>query len=355
MKDDRSGSWAATYLNSSSNKPKFGGAASATHYPSQMNSPHDGDKADPAAAAAYKSMFEQYTMVDNVMVNLTIRGNPRLLNGIAPSKADIANAVANDIDPNLDGGGDLMVKWATQPVFCRVNVRMPKDGDYASIENFWYRGLYRVMTVKNVFSGGSFTQELELITPLDGMLAHVPENIDKTPTKAEEFSAVVGEPKEVESRIRAFMQMLRFCEGTSGDDGYRTMFGGSKFSSFADHPRQVIRTTHYDSSAAGAYQILTKTWTGLTQKHKDLSNFEPATQDMACYYLLKQRKALEHLRSNNVELAIQVCNPEWASLPGSKYGQPRKSVSTCVAKYQEYLKKELEGQTTLKIELGRLQ
>lgn len=356
MREDRSESMAAEYLNSPSNKSKFGSGGSTTvHYPSQLSAPENGDKADPTSADAYQNMLDQYTMIDNIMVNLKIRGNPRLLNGIAPSSADINNAAANGVDPNLDGGGDLMVKWATQPVFCRVNVRMPKDGEYATIENFWYRGLYRVMTVKNVFSGGEFTQELELITELNGLLAHVPESNAKTPAKVEEFSAIVGEPTEVESRIRAFMQMLRFCEGTTGDDGYRTLFGGSKFNSFADHPRQVIRTPTYDSSAAGAYQILTKTWNGLTKKHKDLSDFEPASQDMACYYLLKQRNALQHLRSNNVELAIQVCNPEWASLPGSKYGQPRKSVSTCVAKYQEYLQKEKEGQTTLKIELGRLQ
>ena len=354
MRDDRSEAMAAEYLNSSSNQSKFGSSKSSVYYPSAMSSPQNGDKVNPTAAQLYDQQFQQYTMVDNVMVNLKIRGNPRLLNGITPTRQDIENAVAAGVDANADGGGDLMVKWATQPVFCRVNVRMPKDGDYNTIEDFWYKGLYRVMTVKNVFNAGEFTQELELITELDGVFKHVPEGAAKTPAKEEQFSAIIGEPSEIEARIRAFMQMIRFCEGTTGDDGYKTLFGGSHFNSFADHPRQVIKTSGYQSSAAGAYQILTKTWDGLKSKHGNLSDFQPATQDMACYYLLQQRNALPALRANNVEAAIQSCNREWASLPGSPYGQPRKSVSTCVAIYQGYLEKEMAGQSTLKIDAGVL-
>lgn len=356
MRDDRSEALAAEYLNSPSNKSKFGNTGgTTTHYASQLSSPQNGDKADPTSADAYQNLLDQYTMVDNIMVNLKIRGNPRLLNGISPSAADISNAAANGIDPNIGGGGDLMVKWATQPVFCRVNVRMPKDGDYKTIENFWFRGLYRVMTVKNVFAGGEFTQELELITELNSLMAHVPESSPKTPPKQDEFSAIAGETKEAESRIRAFMQMIRFCEGTTGESGYSTLFGGSTFPSFADHPQRTIKTSGYSSSAAGAYQILTKTWLGLKSSHSDLSNFEPASQDKACYYLLQQRNALPAIRAQNIDAAIQLCNREWASLPGSPYGQPRKSVSTCLAKYQEYLEKELAGQTTLKIDAGQLQ
>lgn len=354
MRDDRSEAMAAEYLNSSSNQIKFGSNKALVHYTSELSSPQNGDKASPTTAQLYDQQFQQYTMVDNIMVNLTIRGNPRLLNGITPSSTDISNATQAGIDTNIDGGGDLMVKWATQPVFCRVNVRMPKDGDYTTIEDFWYKGLYRIMTVKNIFSGGEFKQELEMITELNPVLAHVPESPDKPPSAAEVFTAIVGEPKEVEARIRAFMQMIRFCEGTTGDDGYKTLFGGSHFNSFDDHPQTVIKTSGYESSAAGAYQILTKTWNGLQSKHSTLTNFEPASQDMACYYLLQQRNALSALRANNVEAAIQMCNREWASLPGSPYGQPRKSVSVCVAKYQTYLEQELKGQTTLKIEAGML-
>lgn len=351
MRDDRSEAMAAEYLNSSSNQSKFGSNKSSVYYPSAMSSPTNGDKVNPTVAQLYDQQFQQYTMVDNVMVNLKIRGNPRLLNGITPTRGDIENAQASGV---ASEGGDLMVKWATQPVFCRVNVRMPKNGDYATIEDFWYRGLYRVMTVKNTFAAGEFTQELELITELDGVFKHVPESSPKSPAAKEEFTAIVGEPKEVDARIRAFMQMIRFCEGTTGDTGYKTLFGGGQFNNFADHPRQVVKTSGYESSAAGAYQILTRTWDGLKSKHSNLSSFNPADQDMACYYLIQQRNALPALRADNVQAAISACNREWASLPGSPYGQPRKSLSTCVAKYQEYLEQELAGKTTLKIEAGIL-
>jgi vitamin B12 transporter len=56
------------------------------------------------------------------------------------------------------------------------------------------------------------------------------------------------------------------------DDGYRRMFGGKLFDSYADHPRQVQtfplkKGGTLSSSAAGAYQFLSKTWDGLVRQY----------------------------------------------------------------------------------------
>lgn len=362
MKDDRTQSVTSQWVTSSSNQRKMGAAGNTiTFTPSALNSPGTGDKERPSDAEQFKQQMQQYTAVDNVMVGLKIRGNPRLLNGLSPSKQDIAdgNAAITAAGGTNTDGGNLANYYATMPVYCKVNVKMPKDGDYSTIESFWYDGLYRVMTVKNVFSGGQFTQEMELITELDGVFKQVPEKTSATTSTATP-TTVSGEPTEVEARIRAFMRMIRDGEGTASDTGYQTLFGGTTFPSYTDHPNTLITTKKYSSTAAGAYQILYKTWKGLQAAHGDLTDFTPAKQDMACYYLMQYRKALPFLRAggdeSNIRSAIAACKKEWASLPGSGYGQPESSFAKCWASYQTYYQQEMSSPivTTLKIPSGTL-
>ncbi len=68
-----------------------------------------------------------------------------------------------------------------------------------------------------------------------------------------------------EARIRAFLRMIRVGEGTEGQLGYERLFGGSSFirnhgRDFSDHPRVLIKTPKYNSTAAGAYQVMGYTW-----------------------------------------------------------------------------------------------
>ncbi|MFA7278961.1 MAG: glycoside hydrolase family 104 protein [Sterolibacterium sp.] len=128
------------------------------------------------------------------------------------------------------------------------------------------------------------------------------------------------------TNVRAFLKMLRHGEGTTDEDGYRRMFGGKLFDSFADHPRQPQTATFrggktLTSSAAGAYQFLTRTWDGLVKQY-GFSDFSPQSQDLAAVALIKGRKALDDVIAGRFDAAVQKCNKEWASLPGSPYGQP---------------------------------
>nr|HMN83159.1 hypothetical protein [Burkholderiaceae bacterium] len=50
--------------------------------------------------------------------------------------------------------------------------------------------------------------------------------------------------------IRAFLQALRLGEGTKGANGYRTLYGGSLFESFARHPHKPIKAAGITSTAA---------------------------------------------------------------------------------------------------------
>ena len=136
--------------------------------------------------------------------------------------------------------------------------------------------------------------------------------------------------------VRAFLRMLRHGEGTAGEDGYRVMFGGGLFDSFADHPRKLITRklggTPITSTASGAYQFLSRTWDGLVKQY-GFADFSPKNQDLGAVALIKGRKALDDVIAGRFEDAVRKCNREWASLPGSPYGQP---VVTMARARQEY-------------------
>lgn len=150
--------------------------------------------------------------------------------------------------------------------------------------------------------------------------------------------------------VKAFLAVIRAGEGTSDADGYRRHFGGSHFDSFADHPRKVItarlgKGPHIDangnfvqggktisSSAAGAYQFLTKTWDGLVKRY-GFADFSPKNQDIAAVALIDGRGALDDVLAGRIEDAIRKCNREWASLPGSPYGQPVKTMAQAIKTY----------------------
>ena len=121
--------------------------------------------------------------------------------------------------------------------------------------------------------------------------------------------------------VQAILRVIRAGEGTSGDIGYRTLFGGGTFSSFADHPRQKITKGSYTSTAAGAYQFLSSTWDE-TKRIMNLPDFSPRSQDLGALGRIAARGALEDAKAGRFDTAIKKIAREWASLPGSPYGQP---------------------------------
>lgn len=160
----------------------------------------------------------------------------------------------------------------------------------------------------------------------------------------------------------AFLWMIRVCEGTSGVDGYKTMFTGATFDpasptviatnkyvkqfegqpnkayQWADHPNLPISASisgnGITSTAAGAYQFLYSTWKEC-QKSLNLPDFAELSQDKACLYLLKRRRALDDVENGNFTSAIAKTNTIWASLPGSPYNQRPKDFGTALALYKQ--------------------
>ena len=137
----------------------------------------------------------------------------------------------------------------------------------------------------------------------------------------ENFSLPVGLIM-TDANLQAFLMLIRTGEGTSYDGGYSRLFGGGSFDSYADHPRISVTRNGLTSTAAGAYQILARTWDDLINAGNDLPDFTPPNQDVAAVALIKRRGALADVAAGRFDTAIAKCNREWASLPGSPYGQP---------------------------------
>lgn len=129
--------------------------------------------------------------------------------------------------------------------------------------------------------------------------------------------------------VRAFLALIRTGEGTADSNGYRRIFAGRLFDSFADHPRIAVTANlggkPITSTAAGAYQILSRTWDSYRAMW-GISDFSPASQDRFAVGLIRRRGALRDVMAGRFDVAIQKCAAEWASLPGSPYGQPTLSM-----------------------------
>jgi muramidase (phage lysozyme) len=143
---------------------------------------------------------------------------------------------------------------------------------------------------------------------------------------------------DADRNVAAFLKMIRVGEGTSGANGYRTLFGGGLFDSFADHPRVKVTAplggSSITSTAAGAYQILERSWDE-GQRALQLPDFSPASQDAWCVWKIQRRGALADVKAGRFDQAVAKCAKEWASLPGSPYGQPVKSLDQVRASYEE--------------------
>lgn len=130
----------------------------------------------------------------------------------------------------------------------------------------------------------------------------------------------------VNGNVQAMLAVIRAGEGTADAKGYRRIVGGGEFESFADHPRVVRSGTFangvsWRSSAAGAYQFIESTWDE-TARVMGLPDFSPKSQDLAAVGRMAARGAIGDVVAGNFDKAVKAMAREWASLPGSPYGQP---------------------------------
>ncbi len=110
------------------------------------------------------------------------------------------------------------------------------------------------------------------------------------------------------ANIKAFLKTISVSEGAN----YNTLVGGGIFTSYADHPNILI--PKYNSTAAGAYQIIHPTW--LTIKNSiPVGDFSPHSQDLCAVRLLEIRGVITYIMSGQFNTTINKCVYEWASFP----------------------------------------
>lgn len=126
--------------------------------------------------------------------------------------------------------------------------------------------------------------------------------------------------------VLRFLDMLIKAEGNAQ---YNQMFGRHQFNSFADHPRQYFDFTDKagvkrKSSASGAFQITADTYDDF-KKRAGVSDFSPQSQAKIALAIIDSEKALDDIKRGDFKSAIGKLGGRWASLPTSKYAQPKRS------------------------------
>ncbi|HEX7333219.1 MAG TPA: Ig-like domain-containing protein [Pyrinomonadaceae bacterium] len=160
-------------------------------------------------------------------------------------------------------------------------------------------------------------------------------------------------PQELyrDCRVQAMLDAIAWAEGTAGDadEGYGRVVRGTVISSpnnpalvgqtnvtitnFAQHPNILVQVTQtIRSTAAGRYQFLNRTWTGL-----NLPDFGRYNQDIGAIMLLQQAGAITPLLNGNVRQAAANANGTWASLPNSPLGQPTRALADFESAYTDSL------------------
>ncbi len=142
-------------------------------------------------------------------------------------------------------------------------------------------------------------------------------------------------------RMNAFLATIRWAEtGTSDKQSYTKLVFNGTFNNFATHPRikqcAPINGRKVCSTAAGAYQMLDKSWDDL-QSNLGLKDFSPSSQDRMAIEYIRRNKAIRDVEAGNLEIAACKVGRVWASLICNSYDQNAKTLYELQAYYNKQL------------------
>ena len=163
-----------------------------------------------------------------------------------------------------------------------------------------------------------------------------------------------------EQRLDAFLWMIGAAETTPAaminGDAYFLFYGMTLFSDTSDHPaitgerRGVPLPDEWCaaagfgpgcvSTAAGAWQINAPTWREVRAAGvwgPRLPDFSPESQREAARRVLILAGALDYVYAGDFDRALQYASKRWASLAGSKAGQPTRSYERLAGFYNQAL------------------
>lgn len=143
--------------------------------------------------------------------------------------------------------------------------------------------------------------------------------------------------------VQRGLHVVKTTEGTiKSKDPYATAFGGGKIKDLSKHPNKSHSFTQKNgkknrTTAAGAYQFLSKTWNRVATK-LGLTDFTKKSQDLAALALIDARNGLEALLNGDLVGFINAVGPEWASLPTAPdaYSQPKVGWNKVTQAWESY-------------------
>jgi muramidase (phage lysozyme) len=158
-----------------------------------------------------------------------------------------------------------------------------------------------------------------------------------------------------DKNVRAALEMISRSEGTNGD--YSLMVFGTVIKSalypsligkknvripkLDRYPNILVKVNDkgLNSSAAGKYQIIQKTYLGAAAS-MGLTDFSPNTQDLIAVELIRNRGAIPYITKGDIKGALTktTLNKEWASLAGAGYGQHENSLEKLLGWFYDYAK-----------------
>lgn len=134
--------------------------------------------------------------------------------------------------------------------------------------------------------------------------------------------------------VQQMLTLLSRTEGTYNAKNPYAVYGGkvaNQLTSFADHPRAAGKWNFQDNSgksqgstAAGRYQIIQKTWDGISRQY-GLNDFSPMNQDLAAIGLMVNSGVMPLILKGDIRGAASKLGNVWASLPSSPYNQAKRS------------------------------
>jgi muramidase (phage lysozyme) len=129
---------------------------------------------------------------------------------------------------------------------------------------------------------------------------------------------------------RKFRDLISKSEGTAQyADPYRVGFGGVEISDLSKHPNVGAKFKQTDgktnvSTAAGRFQFINKTYQEMAKKTGKY-DFSPESQDANFDQLMKQKGVDKLIANGDFKGAVDKLGGTFASLPSSKYPQPKHS------------------------------
>lgn len=165
--------------------------------------------------------------------------------------------------------------------------------------------------------------------------------------EANKLSKDVGLSND-ELNVRAFLGTITRLEGAA----YNKRIGGSTFEGNQHPGGQRLRfgKDYRYVSPAGAYQFTEETAIEF-QRKAGVDDFSPLSQDAMAVTLIKEKKALNFIKSGDLKSAFNRLNKRWSSMPGGS--EPNKNLNADQV-FKEQISTELQNSSPLATPKGKL-